>query len=547
MTPGLMTNVETLREARRAFDEKVWGVAYRLFERADRESPLEPEDLERFATAAYLIARDPESESFRERAHHAYLERGDHEGAARAANWLAFGLLHRGAAATASGWFARAERLVQEAELDSVVSGYLLVPTAVQRIVKGDPAAGYAVFDRIAGIAQRFDDRDLLSTARHGRGRALIRQGQIAEGVAHLDEAMVAVVAGEVSPVIAGDVYCSVLEGCQEIFDLRRAYEWTTSLAQWCAAQPDLVRFRGECLLYRAEVLQLRGRWSEAADDARAACELLVGRPMFGSACYRLGDIHRLRGEFEQAEAAYVRANEHGRKPQPGLCLLRLSQGQIDMAAAAIRGVLADTHGQAARARALPAAVEILLAVDDVEQARSAAAELSDLASVIGAPLLCAAAAQAMGAVQLAEADIAGAALSLRGACEIWRDLEMPYEEAHTCLLVAAVCAQRGDEDNRRLELDRARSLFTRLGATACLARIEEPCNRPAKPSIGSLSDREVQVLRLLRSGKTNRAIAEKLFISDKTVARHVSNIFDKLGVSTRTEAAAWAFEHDLT
>ena len=542
-----MTNVETLREARRAFDEKVWADAYRLFERADRDSPLEPEDLERFATVAYLIARDPESESFRERAHHAYLERGDHEGAARSANWLAFGLLHRGAAATASGWFARAERLVQEAQLDSVVSGYLLVPTAIQWIVKGDPAAGFAVFDRIAGIAQRFDDRDLLSTARHGRGRALIRQGKIAEGVAHLDEAMVAVVAGEVSPVIAGDVYCSVLEGCQEIFDLRRAYEWTTSLARWCAAQPDLVRFRGECLLYRAEVLQLRGQWSEAADDARAACELLVGRPMFGSACYRLGDIHRLRGEFDQAEAAYVRANEHGRKPQPGLSLLRLSQRQIDLAAASIRGVLADTHAQAARAKALAAAVEILLAVEDVEHARRAAAELSDVANVLGAPLVTAAAAQATGAVQLADGDLARAATSLRSACEIWRDLEMPYEEAHACLLTAAVCAERGDEDNRRLELDRARSLFTRLGATMCLARIEDRSKLPAKASIGSLSEREAQVLRLLTSGKTNRAIAEKLFISDKTVARHVSNIFDKLGVSTRTEAAAWAFEHDLT
>ncbi len=156
-----------------------------------------------------------------------------------------------------------------------MVRGYLLIPSAIQCIVQGDPAGGHAAFSQAAEIAPALHDRDLASLACHGRGRALIRLGHIAEGVALLDEAMVAVIAGDVTPILAGDIYCSVLEACQETFDLRRAYEWTTSLAQWCATQPDLVRYRGECLLYRAEVMQLRGNWDDAARDAHDACELL--------------------------------------------------------------------------------------------------------------------------------------------------------------------------------------------------------------------------------------------------------------------------------
>ena len=275
--------------------------------------------------------------------------------------------MHRGARAPASGWFARAERILDEAQLDSVVRGYLLIPTAIHQIVQDDPAAGFATFKQAAEIASRFGDRDLASIACHGRGRALIRLGDLRAGVALLDEAMVALISGEVSPMVAGDTYCSVLEGCQEIFDLRRAYEWTASLARWCSEQPDLVRFRGPCLLYRAEVMQLRGNWGDAAQDAQNACALLASLPAEGSAFYRVGEIHRLLGNFEEAEAAYMRANERGRKPQPGLSLLRLAQGQIDTAAASIRSVLTDVRASSDRARALAAAVEILLAAGDVE------------------------------------------------------------------------------------------------------------------------------------------------------------------------------------
>jgi DNA-binding CsgD family transcriptional regulator len=535
-----------LQHGRASYERRAWADAYRLLQAADRDAPLEAEDLERFAIAAYLVGRDDECEAVTARAHQAFLDRGDCEGAARAAFWLGFALMERGAIAPASGWFARARRLLDEEGLDCVVRGYLLIPAAIRRIVEGDPSAGHAMFSQAGEIAHRFADRDLASVACHGSGRALIRLGRVAEGVALLDEAMAAVVAGEVTPLVAGDVYCSVLEGCQETFDVRRAYEWTASLAQWCATQPGLVRYRGECLHYRAEVLQLRGRWDDAARDADAACELLASRPAAGAAFYRRGELHRLRGEFARSVEAYTRAHEHGRTPHPGLSLLRLAQGHVDVAAGSIRSVLSDTRQPLTRARMLPAAVEILLAADDVAAARAAAAELSQFALAVGAPLLAGASAHATGAVLLAEADVEGASRSLRRASGTWRELGMPYEEGQTCLLLAAVCEKRGDQDGRRLELETARRIFAQLGAEPLLARIAASSGHAPPERIGPLSEREAQVLRLLAAGKTNRAIADDLFISEKTVARHVSNIFDKLGVSSRTAATAWAFQHHL-
>jgi DNA-binding NarL/FixJ family response regulator len=544
-----MLDVDALAQGRESYEQQRWSGAFAHLSSADRCAPLEPEDLERLATAAYLVGRDADCADIWARAHQAFLSRGEVERAVRCAFWLAFGLLHRGEHARGGGWIARAQRLLDEGQHDCVEQGYLLLPLALRCVFGGDPARGYALFCQAAEIAEHFADPDLTALTLHSRGRVLLRMGELDEGVILLDEAMVAVETGEVSPMVAGDVYCSVIEGCLEIFDLRRAQEWTAALTHWCESQPDLVPYRGQCLVRRAEILQLRGFWPDALEEAQQACERLArppGEPAAGAAFYQRAELHRLRGEFAEAEEAYRQGSQWGRGPQPGLAQLRLAQGQIDAAEAAIRRALDEAQERRIRSRLLLAYVEIMLAVDDLPAARAAAAELAEIAGDLDAPLLHAVAAQAQGAILLAEGDARAALAALRQAWTTWQELDAPYEAARARVLIGLACRELGDKDTAAMELDAARCVFQQLGAAPDLARVEELTRTAAPRAAGGLTAREVQVLRLVAAGKTNRAIATELFISEKTVARHVSNIFLKLGLSTRAAATAYAYEHDL-
>jgi DNA-binding NarL/FixJ family response regulator len=523
-----------------------WQETYDRLHELDQISPLEPEKLLDLAAAAYLIGKDDESFATLIRAHQRFIERHDYRHAGGIAARIASILISMGNAAQATGWMARASRLLDSSSEPGTERGYLLIPAARQSSMSGNVVDAASKFAEAADIGERFGDADLTNLARQGHGRALIELGEVERGVALLDEVMVAVTSGEVSTIIAGIIYCSVISACSDLFDIGRAREWTEALTRWCEAQPDMVPYRGECLVHRAEIISLQGVWPDALHEALLACERLSeppGQPAFGAALYQVAELHRLRGELEKAEAAYRKAADCGRSPYPGLALLRLAQGRRDDAAAAIGRVLQEARQRRVRSSVLRAVVEIMLASDDVPSARRAADELDAIAGTLATPFLRATAAQARGSVLLAENDPAAALAACRTAWALWRELEVPYEAARTQVSIARACAALDDRDSADLELEAARRTFQQLGARMDLASV----HRLAEPhSTAGLTARELEVLRLVATGRTNRAIADALKLSEKTVARHISNIFNKLDVPSRAAATAYAFEHNL-
>ena len=540
---------EAVERGRKAFTDQAWADAFDELSAAAESAPLGLEDLERHAAAAYLVGRADESLELWEKAHHDCAQSADFPRAARCAFWLAFVLLNRGELARGGGWVDRAQRLLDVGAIECVERGYLRYCTALRLVFEGDAVGAQVGFSEAAEIGDRFNDAQLATLARIGEGRSLIYLGEIAKGVALLDEAMVSVGASEVSPIAAGDAYCTVIDGCHEVFDVRRTREWTTALSHWCEAQPQLVMYRGLCFVHRAEIMALHGDWSDALDELEDALMRLadpVGSPELGESLYLRGELHRLRGEFKDSREAFRQANELGREPQPGLALLRLAEGRVDASMAAIRRVLQEAEDPISRSRVLGPYVEIALAAGEVQAAKEAAEELSAIAGELGSTLLHAVAEYATGTVVLAETEAQDALAVLRRAWKRWRDLEAPYEAARVRIPIALACRALGDDDGAEMELDAARSVFEGLAASPDLGRVVELSQVAALRAPGDLTQREVEVLSLIATGKTNRAIATELVISEKTVASHVSHIFTKLGLTSRAAATAYAYEHDL-
>lgn len=550
---------DELQQARAAFDRYAWDEAHRRLAAADEQGSLDAEDLQRLAESAYLAGRDETAEAAWVRAHQAYLDRGEVEPAVRCAFWLGLVLItERGAEARGGGWIARAHRLVEEGPpRDGAERGYLLLAAALRELDTGDPGVAHDGFGEAATIGERFDDADLVSLARLGQGQSLIRMDEAPRGVELLDEVLVAIEGGQVSPITAGLVYCAAILACHQVVDVRRAQQWTAALSSWCAAQPDLVPFRGQCLVHRSELAQLRGEWSEAVTEADRACEWLSDPPIpaVGMAYYQRAELHRLRGEHGAAEDAFEQAAVCGHDPHPGLALLWLDRGRTEAAAAAIRrivegmrgrypGVADEIRNPRPRAEMLAAYVEIVLATGDVEAARSACTELEEIADAVGTPFLTATAGRARGAVLLTEGQPEVALNVLTAARSSWLALHAPYEAARTRVLVGRALRALGDDDTASIELGAAARVFEEVGAAIDLERLDAPGS--ARGPAAGLTARELEVIRLVAAGHTNREVASELVISDKTVARHLHNVFTKLDLPNRSAATAYAYEHGL-
>ena len=545
-----MGSPSQLARARDSYTRQAWHEAYEALTAADLSTPLDPPDMEMLATSAFMLGREQEYRDLLERAYRGHLDAGERLAAARCAFWISTTLALGGERGQAGGWLGRAERLLDREASDCVERGYLLVSRGIERELEGDSEGLAALAAEAAVVGERFGDPDLFSMGSFMHGNALIDLGRLGEGLALLDLAMVAVLAGEVSPICSGHVYCAVILGCEGAHDLGRAREWTTALSEWCAGQPELVAFTGRCMVHRAQILRLDGSWEAAVEEARRAAERCLrgeNRVAAGEAHYQRGEVHRLRGEHSAAEEAFREASGQGWEPQPGLALLRLAQGNETAAAAAIRRVTSEGGPAGRRVRLLPACVEIMTAVDDLEAAERASAELDSIAEEEEKPgAITATAAQARGLVELSAGRSQESLASLRLADDLWRRLAAPYESARARELIGLACRSLGDEDSARLELEAARATFMRLGAATDLGRIEGPTRLGSGTDSHELTKRELEVLRRLCVGQTNKEIAADLVVSVRTVDRHVSNVYAKLAVSSRAAATSYAHEHGL-
>jgi DNA-binding CsgD family transcriptional regulator len=542
-----VSDVDQWVEARAARARQDWRACFDAV--VDTPAPsadpaVEAERLELLADAAWWLGRLDDCVDARERAYLLYDELRDDRRAGQCAVWLYEHHCFRANPSIAGGWLRRARRALAGDE-DCAEFGALLLREAEVAHGNGDLSIAADLAEEGAALGRRLRSADLEAEALQTLGRVRIDQCRPADGLALLDEAMLFVLDGRLSPYSTGKVYCSLISACEQVSDHRRAAEWTAATARWAERHPFAV-FPGLCRVHHATALQWRGRWAEAEVEATRACEELSGinLPNAAAAWAEIGDIRRRMGDLDAAAAAFVKADRLCAQPRAGLALLRLAQGSVDVATSIINDTLEGAGwNRLARAKVLPARAQIAIAAGALDAASAAVDELETIAGDFASDGLQAAATSARGRLQLAQGDPAACA-TLRNAVTRWTDLGVPYEIATARTLLGQACRLDGDAAGAAAAFEAARQLFDSLGVRLDARDSQPVAGPPALPA--GLTAREAEVLRLVAAGRTNKEVAIVLFLSDKTIARHLSNIFTKAGVSTRAAATAFAFEHDM-
>jgi DNA-binding CsgD family transcriptional regulator/tetratricopeptide (TPR) repeat protein len=541
-----MVGVDELIRARAEFERGEWASALDRWRGVDPGS-LRGDDLTSAAEAAELLGRPRESLDLYRRAYEERMAAGDVEGAARCTFHLAMICATTGDTSASAAWVGRGDRLLGSLPDGSVEVGYLSFARMFGHLRAGRFEEAAACAAEATDRGRAHGDHALVAMGLGSQGRLAIYGGRVPPGLALLDESMLEVGSGAVAPVTLGHVYCTAIEGGQEVSDVDRVAEWTGLLQEWCESHPDLVVFTGQCSLHRSQILRARGAWPQALDELDAAIERYERSgavDAVGQAAYERGDLHRLLGDLDAADRSFALSAERGVDPQPGLAELWLERGDATAAVAAVRRVLAESAGVVARARILPGVTRVLAATGDAEGARRAAEELELVADGFGCDPLRAEAALSSGIAHHVAGDPLGALPYLRKARQLAGRSDLPYLAARARAVSGLALRDAGDPESAAHELSAARDALSALGAVADLRRLDGGDGGPERP--GGLTEREVEVLRLVAAGHANARIAAELVLSERTVARHLSNIFTKLDVGSRTAAAAYAFEHGL-
>ena len=536
---------DALTAARDVLARHDWQAARDAAAFATVDTPaLEAERADLLAEAEWWLGRLDECIEARQQAYRLFDELGEHRRAGQCAVWLWEHYAITARPANASAWLRRARRSL-EGDNECAAYGALLLREAEVAHAGGDLDRASALATDVIALARDLRSADLEAEALQTNGRVLIDQGDVAEGMGHLDEAMLFAVEGRLGPYSTGKVYCSLISACEDVGDYDRAAEWTEATMRWADRHPFAI-FPGICRVHRAVVLKRRGDLAEAEREAALACEELAHSHVGNSAAAyaEVGDIRRRLGQLDESEAAFARAQEISGQACAPLALLRLAQGRVDAARAIVTSCVRNTTNPLSRAALLPAFAHVAIAAGDLDAARDASVELDQIAADYANPEHAAAALSTRGRLQLAQGDAPAACDTLRHAVDRWRDLNVPYEVATAQTLLGQALREAGDEDAATESFAAAAKLFNQIGARLDAQRLTDRAPPPVLPA--RLTEREVEVLQLVAAGLTNNEIASALYLSAKTVSRHLSNIFTKIGVTSRAGATAFAFEHGL-